>query len=97
MQGTGVQTWPDGTRYDGQWEDDLPDGAGTYRWAEGRVYTGSYKRGKMYGYGIFTWPSGDRYEVKWHDDLSLAMALISGLMGEFIQGRIDMARNTGMA
>lgn len=29
--GRGVQTWPDGSRYDGEWSNDRADGQGTYR------------------------------------------------------------------
>ncbi len=37
-------------------------GQGTYSWADGRRYKGSWENNKMEGYGVFTWKDGRIYE-----------------------------------
>jgi len=38
------------------------DGQGTYKWADGRLFTGDWKQNKMHGFGKFTWEDGRSYE-----------------------------------
>lgn len=59
---SGVYTWVDGTKYDGQWKEGKREGVGTVIWPDGRRYDGEYKDGKMEGRGTFTWPDGSLYE-----------------------------------
>lgn len=40
-------------------------GQGTFTWADGRCYSGSYVNDKKEGFGIFTWPDGKKYEGEW--------------------------------
>lgn len=37
--------------YDGEFKAGYPEGVGTYTWANGSIYTGSFKKGKMDGKG----------------------------------------------
>ena len=55
--------------YEGWWLDSqqCPHGPGTYTWASGVKYEGSWKHGKKHGYGVQTYPSGDRYDGGWKD------------------------------
>lgn len=39
-QGKGKYEWPDGSYFDGDWDDNKITGFGTYYWADGRGYTG---------------------------------------------------------
>jgi len=41
-------------RYEGQFRDGLPEGTGTYTWADGSVYTGEWVEGLRQGIGKFT-------------------------------------------
>ena len=43
-------------------------GHGTYKWADGRQYTGDWQVNKMHGSGVFTWADGRRYEGEYYDD-----------------------------
>ena len=45
------------------------DGEGTYKWATGRVYTGSWKNGNMHGNGIYEWPDGRIYQGEFLEDM----------------------------
>ena len=40
--GIGVMIWPDGSRYDGQWKNDLPNGYGRLIHADGDIYIGHW-------------------------------------------------------
>jgi len=46
MEGTGVFTWPDGRRYEGDYVDDKKEGQGVFFWPDGRKYDGGWKNGK---------------------------------------------------
>jgi hypothetical protein len=43
--GHGVQTWPNGARYDGDWRNDRAHGQGSYRGANGQTCTGNWVDG----------------------------------------------------
>ena len=36
MEGSGVFTWPDGRKYDGEYIDDKKEGNGIFFWPDGR-------------------------------------------------------------
>lgn len=46
MEGSGVFTWPDGRRYEGDYVDDKKEGQGSFYWPDGRKYEGGWKNGK---------------------------------------------------
>ena len=43
--------WPDGVEYTGMFRDDMFNGQGQYRWADGKVYIGGWLEGKQHGEG----------------------------------------------
>lgn len=47
MNGFGKFTWPDGSRYEGEYKDDLKHGIGTFHWADHKKWTGMWVFGKM--------------------------------------------------
>ena len=51
-------TWPDGSEYEGGWQDGLPHGQGAYTWPSGSTYVGEFKDGKEHGQGTYTHPNG---------------------------------------
>jgi hypothetical protein len=53
--------------YVGQWKDGLPDGQGTYTWADGEKYVGEWKDGLPDGLGTFTTPDGFKYVGEFKD------------------------------
>lgn len=58
--------------YVGRFSKGLPDGKGEYRWADGRVYEGSWSRGMKAGKGTMTYPrtGGDSVVTGiWKDDI----------------------------
>ena len=62
--GRGVETRVDGSRYEGDWKDDRPDGFGVESWPDGSKYEGPYKQGMKHctcGTGTFSWKDGSSY------------------------------------
>ncbi len=47
--GKGVYTWPDGSKYDGDYVDGNQHGKGVYTWPDGRKYDGDWIDGKIHG------------------------------------------------
>jgi hypothetical protein len=47
--GKGVMIYKSGRVYEGDWKDDLRDGHGYERYANGNVYKGSFETGKAHG------------------------------------------------
>ena len=45
MHGTGVFTWADGRKYEGEYFDDKKEGHGVFFWPDGRKYDGYWKSG----------------------------------------------------
>ncbi len=61
-------TWPDGSRYDGEWQAGLMHGTGTMIWGAGTawpdlVYEGEWQDGRPAGSGIYRTPDGGQTVV----------------------------------
>jgi hypothetical protein len=54
LEGTGSYTFPDGSYYEGAWQNFLPHGEGTYTWPDGTVYRGCLSAGKCDGAGVLS-------------------------------------------
>jgi drug/metabolite transporter (DMT)-like permease len=65
---TASYSWPDGSRYDGEWHDGLMHGTGTMIWGAGTnwpdlVYEGEWQAGRPTGSGVYHSPDGTRTQV----------------------------------
>jgi hypothetical protein len=67
-EGKGVQTWVDGSIYEGYWRKDKANGRGRLIHADGDVYTGDWKDDKAHGYGVYNHTDGAKYEGDWLED-----------------------------
>ena len=56
---TGIQLYPDGTKYKGEFKDKLEHGQGVVTYPDGLSYTGEFKYGYEDGQGVMTWPGGE--------------------------------------
>ena len=68
----GTITWKDGREYKGDWKivdggTDLPDGAGSMKYPDGRMYVGQFRDGKMDGAGKMTYQDGKVEDGLWKD------------------------------
>ncbi len=66
--GLGIQLWPDGSKYEGQWKQGKSNGYGRMTHANGDIYEGNWVNDKANGHGIFVDTSGARYEGAWRDN-----------------------------
>ncbi|KAL7157967.1 hypothetical protein ABFS83_02G111300 [Erythranthe nasuta] len=56
-------SFPNGDIYTGQWaSSSAAHGHGKYLWADGHMYIGDWRNGRITGTGKFIWPSGATYE-----------------------------------
>jgi hypothetical protein len=51
-----------GDSHVGEYKNNVRNGPGTYRWADGRIFKGHYKDDVRHGHGTFVYPHGERYE-----------------------------------
>jgi hypothetical protein len=51
--GQGTQVWPDGAKYEGNWENNKANGKGKFFHADGDIYTGEWKDDKANGQGTY--------------------------------------------
>jgi hypothetical protein len=67
--GKGVQTWKDGSRYEGYWKFGKAQGKGRLVHMDGDVYEGQWLDSKAHGFGIYNHTNGTRYIGNWKNDL----------------------------
>ncbi|KAF7660952.1 hypothetical protein LDENG_00272190 [Lucifuga dentata] len=65
-QELGVQEWPDGSKYEGEFVNGLKHGTGTYTWKNGEYYKGSFYKDYRHGDGVYCWPTGHRFTGKFY-------------------------------
>ncbi len=58
-------TFKDGSKYVGEFKDDIKQGYGRMTWANGDQYEGQWVNDAINGKGVFTWANGDRYDGQW--------------------------------
>ncbi|XP_030290472.1 ankyrin repeat and MYND domain-containing protein 1 isoform X2 [Sparus aurata] len=65
-QGLGVQEWPDGARYEGEFVNGFKHGEGKYTWPNGEYYEGSFYKDYRHGDGLYCWPTGHKFTGKFY-------------------------------
>ncbi|XP_030583500.1 ankyrin repeat and MYND domain-containing protein 1 isoform X2 [Archocentrus centrarchus] len=65
-EGLGVQEWPDGSRYEGEFVNGFKHGKGRYSWANGEYYEGSFYKDYRHGDGLYCWPTGHKFSGKFY-------------------------------
>ena len=84
ITGTGrsLYVWPDGSQYEGQWQDNMRHGEGTELSASGTVYRGRYWKNMRHGPGVMTYLNGNSYEGIWDNDKIRGRGRYTILTGE---------------
>ena len=54
--------FPQGDFHEGEYQNNLRNGPGRYKWKDGRSFVGCYKDDLRHGKGVFKYPSGDCYD-----------------------------------
>ena len=73
LDGHGVETSPEGVRYEGEWLDGKYHGHGVYTFM-GTRYEGGWSAGERHGLGVETRSDGTRIEGVWMDGVFLPVA-----------------------
>lgn len=63
--GTGTLAYPDGSRYDGAFQDGKPQGQGNFQYANHSRYSGSFLAGLPHGVGTLYRPDGTELTGRW--------------------------------
>ncbi len=93
MQGTGTYYYGSsdplkpGSRYVGEFRENLRNGMGRYFLADGSVYDGQWRDGVMNGLGIFTWPDLSMYDGVWKDGKRNGQGLLKKADGFIYDGQ----------
>eukprot|EP00344_Euplotes_crassus_P005171 CAMPEP_0197001672 /NCGR_PEP_ID=MMETSP1380-20130617/6320_1 /TAXON_ID=5936 /ORGANISM="Euplotes crassus, Strain CT5" /LENGTH=268 /DNA_ID=CAMNT_0042419433 /DNA_START=51 /DNA_END=853 /DNA_ORIENTATION=- len=66
--GRGKCIWKNGAVYEGNWENNFPEGHGRIIHEDGDMYEGFWRKGKAHGEGIFIKESGAKYFGIWIND-----------------------------
>jgi radial spoke head protein 1 len=53
--GRGIFHYPDGSKYDGEWNENIREGYGTYTYPNNDTYVGEWKNHKRDGKGTYTY------------------------------------------
>ena len=51
--GYGIQEWPNGSKYEGEWNENKSAGKGKLIHSDGDTYEGEWKNDKANGFGIY--------------------------------------------
>jgi hypothetical protein len=62
---SGSHTYPDGSRYEGEWLNGKRHGQGRWSRLDGTIYSGEWKSDKPDGQGTLTLPDGKKYTGGW--------------------------------
>uniref|UniRef100_A0A8C0J5S5 Ankyrin repeat and MYND domain containing 1 n=1 Tax=Chelonoidis abingdonii TaxID=106734 RepID=A0A8C0J5S5_CHEAB len=58
---SGIQEWPDGSSYKGEFGFDLKLGYGEFSWVNGEKYVGQFYKDHRHGKGMYFWPDSSKF------------------------------------
>jgi len=90
-----IFTWPDGTKYVGEFRDGKSNGQGTYTWPDGRKYVGEFRDNKFHGQGTHTWPNGHKYVGDFRDGKANGQGTYTWPNGEKYVGEVRDSKRNG--
>ncbi|CAI2359156.1 unnamed protein product [Moneuplotes crassus] len=73
-------------QYDGEYENDVKNGFGGYKWKSGNEYKGRYKDNLRHGYGEMFWTDGSVYKGMWHKGIQHGKGRMEFPDGNFKEG-----------
>jgi hypothetical protein len=93
--GRGIQIWPDGSKYEGYWNNDMANGKGRLIHADGDVYEGDWVNDKAHGYGVYTHMDGAMYTGQWKDDKQHGSGVETWPDGAKYEGNYEAGKKHG--
>jgi len=94
--GNGAAEWPDGTYFQGRWEQGIQK-FGTFVWPMRGEYTGEWNGAHMEGEGIFRTAGGDTYEGTWKNSVLNGEGIRKTPNGETYKGYWENGQLNGIA
>ena len=87
-----ITVFNNGDRFEGNFQNFIQSGPGTYLFAEGDRYDGDFKEGRLEGRGVYTFADGTRYvgdlrDNQFHGQGTVLLANGDRLVGQFREGR----------
>ncbi|XP_041061671.1 ankyrin repeat and MYND domain-containing protein 1 [Carcharodon carcharias] len=82
----GVQEWPNGWKYEGEFEGNLKHGQGAFRWANGEYYVGQFYKDHRHGKGTYVWPDGNKFTGMFYLDRKDGYGTLEMKDGSVFQG-----------
>ena len=61
-KGFGISVYPDGSVFEGIFNNDKPNGQGRKTYSDGSQFTGTFLNGKISDTGVLVTPNGDSYK-----------------------------------
>ena len=92
--GRGIQKWPDGPTYYGQFRNDKAWGKGRLIFKQGEEYEGDWVDNKANGFGIYK-SKEVKYEGKWKDDRQDGIGTETWSDGTSYTGEFKAGQKTG--
>lgn len=93
--GLGSYCWTDGSKYTGQWTDNMPQGQGKLETADKDVYEGEWLAGLAHGKGTLTTPLGSMYVGQWKNDLQHGNGVETWIDGAIYEGQFEEGQKNG--
>lgn len=90
-----VKTWPDGSRYEGQWVDGKAHNFGKLRHADGDEYEGQWVVGKAHGQGTYKGADGTIFRGQWENDVKEGQGVEMWSDGARYEGHYAKGRKSG--
>ncbi|XP_034295391.1 ankyrin repeat and MYND domain-containing protein 1 isoform X2 [Pantherophis guttatus] len=83
---SGVQEWPDGSFYRGEFSFDLKLGYGEFAWDNGERYIGQFYKDHRHGKGVYFWPNGSRFTGSFYLNRKEGYGTMKFMDGKQFQG-----------
>ena len=92
--GEGTFAYPDGSKFEGQFQNSKPGGWGTFTYPNGDRYVGSFKSGLKHGKGTFYYADNTQATGEWREGEYLGNPQIEHGRGGCIEGDCKNGRGT---
>ncbi|CAG9322195.1 unnamed protein product [Blepharisma stoltei] len=95
QEGFGVESWPDGSKFEGSYRDGFKNGQGKFVWVDGSHYEGGFVNNEIEGVGKYVWTNGREYEGEWKSNKMHGKGKFKWDDGRYYEGDYVMDQKEG--